>query len=108
MQIAEREAFNYPPICKLITVYIKHRNNDVVEHAALHYAALLRSHFGANLLGPDTPVVSRVQLQYIRKIMLKVPSQYSVAQVRSMLLQARTMVQTYAVYKGVTIYFDVD
>lgn len=108
MQIAERKAFNYPPICKLITVYIKHRNNDVVEHAALHYAALLRSHFGANLLGPDTPVVSRVQLQYIRKIMLKVPSQYSVAQVRSMLLQARTMVQTYAVYKGVTIYFDVD
>ena len=107
-QIAEREAFNYPPICKLITVYIKHRNNDVVEHAALHYAALLRPQFGDNILGPDTPLVSRVQLQYIRKIMLKVPSRFTVMQVRSMLLQARSMVQTYAVYKGVTIYFDVD
>ena len=107
-QIAERRAFAYPPFSRLITIYFKHRNNDVVGHAALHYAALLRPHFGEALLGPDTPVVSRVQLQFIRKIMLKVSPRFTLSSVRQTLLSARDAVQAYPVYKGVTIYFDVD
>ena len=107
-QLAERKVYHYPPFYKLITIYLKHRKNDVVEHAALHYAALLRPYFGDDLLGPDTPVVSRVQLQYIRKIMLKVSPRFSASSVRKSLLSARSAVQAYAVYKGVNIYFDVD
>lgn len=107
-QIAERKAYSYPPFTRLISIYFKHRNNDVVEHAALHFAALLRPHFGEALLGPDTPVVSRVQLQFIRKLMLKVSAGFVLSSVRQTLLSARVAVQSFPVYKGVTIYFDVD
>ena len=107
-QIVERKAFAYPPFSRLITIYLKHRNNDIVGHAALHYAALLRPYFGESLLGPDTPVVSRVQLQFIRKIMIKVSPRFTLSSVRQTLLSARDAVQAFPVYKGVTIYFDVD
>lgn len=107
-QISERKAYHYPPFYKLINVYFKHRNNDVVEHAAQHYAALLRPQFGDDLLGPDTPMVSRVQLQYIRKMMIKIAPQLSVKGVRQFLLAARSQVLNYPVYRGVNIYFDVE
>ncbi len=107
-QIAERQAFCFPPFCRLINVYLKHRKDEVVEHAAQHFAALLRPHFREGILGPDRPLVSRVQLLYIRKVMVKVPLDFPVQGVRRTLLEARAAVQQYAVYKSVTIYFDVE
>lgn len=107
-QLEERRAFSFPPFCRLISVYLKHRKDEVVAHAAEHYAALLRPHFGPNLLGPDRPVVARVQLQYIRKLIVKVPLNLTPQSVRHTLLVSRDIVQHYNVYKSVTIYFDVD
>ncbi len=107
-QLEERRAFSFPPFCRLISVYLKHRKDEVVAHAAEHYAALLRPHFGSNLLGPDRPVVARVQLQYIRKLIVKVPLNLTPQSVRHTLLVSRDIVQHYNVYKSVTIYFDVD
>lgn len=66
-QLAERQAFGYPPFSRIISIYLKHRNDAVVDHAARHLAALLRPHFADGMLGPDRPVVARVQMQYIRK-----------------------------------------
>ena len=79
-----------------------------MEHAALHLASLLRPYFHDDLLGPERPLVSRVQLQYIRKIMLKVSPCFSASGVRHTLLSARDAVQQFDVYKSVNIYFDVD
>lgn len=107
-QIKERELFHFPPFYRLITIYLKHRNNDVVDHAAQHLAALLRRYFKDDLLGPDRPVVARVQLLYIRKIMVKVSPQFSAMSVRQTLLSARDIVLKFDVYKSVNIYFDVD
>lgn len=107
-QLAEREQFHFPPFYRLISIYLKHRKDDVVEHAALHLASLLRPYFHDDLLGPERPLVSRVQLQYIRKIMLKVSPCFSASGVRHTLLSARNAVQQFDVYKSVNIYFDVD
>lgn len=107
-QMKERELFHFPPFYRLITIYLKHRNNDVVDHAAQHLAALLRPYFKDDLLGPDRPVVARVQLLYIRKIMVKVSPQFTAMSVRQTLLSARDIVLKFDVYKSVNIYFDVD
>lgn len=107
-QMAERKTFHYPPTYRLITVYLKHRDDAVVDHAAQHYAALLRPFFHDDLLGPDRPVVSRVQLQYIRKLMVKIPPTLSSMSVRRSLLSARDVLHEYKVYRGVTVYFDVE
>ena len=70
-QIEERTLFHYPPVYRLINIVLKHRDEHVVAHAAESMAGLLRPHFGTDLLGPDRPVVSRIQHLFIRMITLK-------------------------------------
>ncbi len=107
-EMADREAFHYPPCYRLIEVTLKHRNDDVVAHAAARLGDLLRPHFGTDLLGPDRPVVSRVQLMFIRKLLIKLRPGLPPAGVRRTLLVARDILQGEAPYKSVHVYFDVD
>lgn len=104
----ERKAFAYPPFSRLIYIYFKHREAALVESAAHTYAALLRPHFGQSLLGPDKPVVGRVQSLHIRKLVLKASPTFTPLTVRQSLLAARESVRAEERYRGVTIYFDVD
>ncbi len=106
--IEERTAFHYPPICRLIYVYMKHRHEDVVHRLSVDYATLMRKIFGDRVLGPETPPVGRVQLLYIRKIVLKVELNASLPEVRSRLRQISDYFQSLGDYKSATIYYDVD
>ena len=70
-QLEERTAFHYPPFFHLIYIYIKHRNNDIVESASMELGSRIREIFGNRVLGPDKPTVARVKTLHIRKIRLK-------------------------------------
>lgn len=107
-QTEEREAFGFPPACRLINVYLKHRREEVVAHAAEALATLLRPHFGEGLLGPDRPIVSRVQLLFIRKLVVKIPLTLPTAGVRRTLWAAHDLLLQQPAYKSTALYFDVD
>lgn len=107
-QLAERQAFHYPPYYRLIYVYLKHRREDVLEQMAQDMAARLRSLFGARVLGPDKPPVARIQTLFIRKIMLKVENNALVARVRSLLTSVQREVTGDERFKGALVYYDVD
>ena len=104
VQMEERKNFDFPPFCRLINIYMKHRQESVVATASETLAGYLRPIFGDGLLGPERPVVGRVQAQYIRKIMVKLCPEISGSEVRRQLLGALTRLDM----KSVTIYFDVD
>ena len=107
-QLAERQAFHYPPYYRLIYVYLKHRREEVLEQMAQEMAARLRSLFGARVLGPDKPPVARIQTLFIRKIMLKVENNAPVARVRSLLTAVQREVSGDERFKGAWVYYDVD
>ena len=107
-QLEERTLFNFPPACRLIDIYLKHRKEEVVAHAADILAGMLRPHFGKGLLGPDRPAVSRIQLLYIRKLVLKIPGNLPTSGVRRTLWAAYDLLQQQTGCKGVALYFDVD
>ena len=69
--VAERQLFHYPPFTHLIYVFLRHRQNAIVETAATEMGARLRQWFGARVLGPDKPSVAKVSGQNIRKLVLK-------------------------------------
>lgn len=106
--MAEREAFNFPPMCRLIYVYMKHRHEDVVNRLSIDFAALMRRVFADRVLGPETPPIGRVQSLHIRKIVLKVELNASLPEVRSRLRQISDYFQGLSDYKSATIYYDVD
>ena len=104
----ERQRFGYPPFTRLIDICLKHRDDRKVDAAAQALAAVLRPHFGQALLGPDRPAISRVQLLYIRHLMLKADAATPPQAVRNVLLRARQALLSVEAYKGVAVYFDVD
>ena len=107
-QAEERELFRYPPFCRVVFVYLKHRNESVVESLAADMAALMRQVFGQRVLGPDTPPVGRVQLMHIRKLILKVELTASMAAVRQRLLALQAQVLEMKQYRTAQIHYDVD
>lgn len=107
-QIAERRQFYYPPFYRLMYVVFKHRDERVVNAAASHMTNLMLQAFGGGVLGPDKPVVAKVQMLHIRRTALKVSPTTAVAEVRAKLnaLTRQTLEKTQ--FRSVTIYFDVD
>ena len=104
----ERAYFRYPPFSHVVYVYLKHRDEPVIEAAAAQLAAMLRHVFGERILGPDKPPVQRVKTLFIRKIVLKMEKGQDMKKMRECLLQAREALVQDSRFRMVQVYFDVD
>ena len=107
-QLAERLLFRYPPYYRLVYIYLKHRQADLVDTLASEMATHLHSVFGDRILGPDAPPVARVQTFYIRKFMLKMETSASLPKVRQQLSLIRSHMLADTRFRSCIIYFDVD
>ena len=107
-QLEERTAFHYPPFFHLIYIYIKHRNNDIVESASMELGSRIREIFGNRVLGPDKPTVARVKTLHIRKVMLKLENGIDYKLAKQYLRSIRDTMMKEKRYGALTIYFDVD
>ncbi|MCR5578947.1 MAG: primosomal protein N' [Prevotella sp.] len=106
--IAERQQFHYPPFCRLVYVFLKHRNEGLVESAGILLGSRLRQWFGTRVLGPDKPGVAKVKSLAIRKVVLKLEPGLNLSEVRRYLLLARQQMLQEKRYVSLQIYFDVD
>ena len=88
-QLAERQIFHYPPYYRLVYVYLKNRNETLLDLMAQTMAGKLSAIFGNRVLGPDKPPVARVQTLFIRKIVVKIETKAPMARVRELLLQVQ-------------------
>lgn len=107
-QMLERQMFHYPPFYRLIYVYMKHRDDHLLEHLAEDMGSRLRAVFGERVLGPDRPPVARIQSLYIRKMMIKIELTASVSQVRSALMAVQQEMLATPAARNLYIYYDVD
>ena len=106
--IAERQQFHYPPYYRLVYVYLKHKQDWVVDTAAVEMASRLRQWFGARLLGPDKPAVAKVKSLSIRKLVLKLELGINMGDVRKYLALAQQQMLQDKRYASLQIYYDVD
>ena len=107
-QMTERQMFHYPPFFRLIYVYMRHRDDHLLDHLSDDMAERLRKVFGERVLGPDRPPVARIQSLYIRKIMLKIELNASIDKVRASLMAIQQQMQAMPIAKNLNIYYDVD
>ena len=108
MLSSERRQFHYPPFYRLINVYLKHRNDALVETAAQELGFRLRQWFSGRILGPDKPAVARVKSLCIRKLMVKLEPGINLADVRRYLLMAQQQMMQDKRYSSLQMYYDVD
>ena len=107
-QLAERQMFHYPPYYRLVYVYLKNRNEILLEQMADVMAGKLRTVFGARVLGPDKPPVGRIQTLFIKKIIVKIEYNASMGRARELLLQVQREMIEDERFKSLIVYYDVD
>lgn len=107
-QLAERQMFRYPPYYRLVYVYLKNRNEQLLDLMAQTMASKLRAVFGARVLGPDKPPVARIQTLFIRKIVVKIEMNASMARARQLLVQVQREMVAEDRFKSLIVYYDVD
>ena len=106
--IAERQMFHYPPYYRLVYVYLRHRQDAVVQTAAIELGSRLRQWFADRVLGPDKPPVAKVKQQHIRKLVVKLENGIDMKKVREYLLLAQSQMLADKRYASLLVYYDVD
>jgi primosomal protein N' (replication factor Y) len=81
-ETAQRRKFRYPPYFRLILIKLKHKKAAELNKAAYLYGKMLREKFGAAVLGPEYPMVSRIRNYFIKQIIIKQPRTADMAEVK--------------------------
>lgn len=107
-QLAERQAFFYPPYARLTSLVLRHRDPAVLRSGIMDLAARLRVRFGRRVLGPMTPPVDRIRGEYLAGLLLKIESGASTARARELLGAELKAFSENPAYKAITVVVNVD
>ncbi|NHA07274.1 primosomal protein N' [Mucilaginibacter sp. HC2] len=108
-EMEERKSFKYPPFYRIINLDIKHKDPEVLYNQANYLGNELRRHFGERVIGPESPLISRIRNYYIKSIMLKFERDgISIVKAKAILRDVITQFQTTKLSKGSIIQPDVD
>jgi primosomal protein N' (replication factor Y) len=107
-QMAERKTFRYPPYYRLIKIVIKHRNKERLDLAAMHLATAFRAVFNRNVLGPESPVVSRIQNWFQKEILIKLPRDAKIQESKAKIVEIINHAKSQPNNSQLIVYADVD
>jgi len=107
-QIQERKVLLYPPFTRLINITLKHRNEKNLRFAAHELAKALRKNFGTRVLGPEAPIINRVQNQFIEAILIKLEKTLPLPKAKSVILDEINRFKTYKPFSSIIVAPDVD
>jgi primosomal protein N' (replication factor Y) len=107
-QLQERNLFKYPPIYRLIKIVIKHKNIATVERASEMLGTELRKNKSIVILGPEFPLISRIQLWYQKEIWIKFDRKHNPDGVKIFIIQAIQTTKQLPLNSNCIINIDVD
>lgn len=107
-EIIERKNFFYPPFYKIINITLKHKDEQVVSSGAQQLATSLRSVFKERVLGPEFPVVRRIQNQFLKQIKLKIERDAPDSKIKDKISELIDNFYSHAAHKSIRVVIDVD
>ncbi|MCR4964694.1 MAG: primosomal protein N' [Bacteroidales bacterium] len=107
-QIQERRDFHFPPVVRVIKLSLKHPEDKVVKDAANYLAGLLRTEFPRRVLGPEYPLVARIQNYFIQDFWIKLPKDNHLAEYKQKLQAIIDTFRQEKAYKKVRCVINVD
>jgi primosomal protein N' (replication factor Y) len=107
-QVEERKAFNYPPFCRLIKISVRHKDRSLLNGFSDLLGRDLKKIFGKRVLGPEFPLISQVQLWYIKTIMIKLEREKPAAKAKQFIAEAIERLEKQKGASALKIAIDVD
>jgi len=108
MQAEERQTFNYPPFCRMVRINIRHRDRAQLNHFAELLGKDMKEVFGRRVLGPESPVISQVQLWYIKTILIKIEREKPPQKAKELILESIERIEKLPGASSLKIGVDVD
>jgi len=107
-QMEERKIFNYPPFSRLIKLTIRHKDKASLNEFSASLGADLRKSLGKRVLGPEFPVISRIQLWYIKNILIKIEREKPLAKAKELIMESIERISKAKGAGSLRIDIDVD
>jgi len=107
-QMEERKLFNYPPYCRMIRISLKHREREKLNEYSSILGDHLKSEFGKRVLGPEFPLISRIQLWYIKNIIIKIERDKPLSRAKEIIRNSVEKVEKLRGAGSLRINIDVD
>ena len=92
----------------MIKIIVKHKNVKTVDRAAKQLADLLKTNQALIVLGPEFPLISKIQLWHQKEIWIKLARKLNSGQVKSVLTDAVRTVKSAPANSNCQINIDVD
>jgi primosomal protein N' (replication factor Y) len=106
--LEERQLFKYPPFYRLIKIVVKHKNIDTVNRVAGQLSKKLLENKELIVLGPEFPLVSRIQLWHHKEIWLKIDRKLNLDQIKWFINQCVAETKQQTTNSNCIIHIDVD
>ncbi len=107
-ELSERQTFEYPPYFRLIKLTLKHRDFEKLREGSTWLYQSLKNTLGLPVLGPEEPPVSRIRNEYIRTILIKIPSNKNLKAVKSIITKNLNSFDAIAPYRSIRVGVNVD
>ncbi len=108
-QLQERKQFHYPPYSRLIQLTIKHKDIKTTIDAANKVADYLNAKYSGWVVGPNAPIIQKINNYYLRDILVKVPINYrELSSIKNDIQQAINGLYQFQSFKQIRVVIDVD
>ena len=108
IQMQERHLFRYPPYCRMTTLTLKHRDNNLLTRASDYLANSLRNNEIFEVLGAESPPISKINNTFIRNIIIKTDAKYPLVKVNPVIVKHIEDFKRNTEYKQVGVFVDVE
>jgi primosomal protein N' (replication factor Y) len=107
-QLYERQIYKYPPYFKLIKLTLKHRDFDKLKEGSMWLYQVMQQNFTIPVLGPEEPPISRIRNEYIRTIMVKIPTNQSLQGTKKTIQKILNSFDLVSQYRAIKVAVNVD
>ena len=107
-QLYERQIYKYPPFFRLIRLTLKHRDFEKLKEGSMWLYQVLQQNLSVPVLGPEEPAISRIRNEYIRTIMVKIPSNTNLQTTKKTIQKVLNSFDVVAQYRTIKVTVNVD
>ena len=107
-QMEERKMFGYPPYIRMIRLMFKHKVPSILDSGTALVSGELKAVFGSRVLGPQYPLVRKVQNQFQKQIFLKLEREASAEKAKTIIAEKLKLFDKNPVYRAIRVTIDVD
>ncbi|WP_304200028.1 primosomal protein N' [Flavobacterium alvei] len=107
-QLYDRQIYHYPPYYKLIKLTLKHRDFDKLKEGSMWLYQVMKQNFTIPILGPEEPPISRIRNEYIRTIMVKIPTNQSLQGTKKTIQKILNSFDVVPQYRAIKVVVNVD